>query len=305
MAVTESSAGGDTGGVGGGVMGGGGLGDPNTPSGQKKMKAIDQARGNVAASLKGGGTLSTLGAIQPEEGGRLVGGVGGSSGSFPVGPQQQSNPKNPNLWMGSQSPIAFMNYSDAVNMYYLWDSKTQNRFRSQLGLAGYDTNQMNDSDVAQKWAQYVGVSAQYQVAGKQISPWDVLGKDIAQRSQQASAPRKVTATQQTYNISTAEDAAALFQGASQALLGRDPTKAEQARFKSVLNKYEQANPSTTTTTSTYVGQDMTGQTSQTQGGVSAAAQQYIAQEEAKKDPEYGAFQAATNGMNWLMQMLGG
>lgn len=272
------------------------------PTQQKQQKDIDAARNRVATSLKGGGQLGT-GGSQVDSLGRPLG--GNSMGSFPVVPQQASNPKNPTLWLGSQSHIAFANYSDAVNMYYQWDAKTRNMFMSQLNLAGYDTTQMRDADVAKLWAGYVGVAAQYQVAGKQLSPWDVLAKDMAQRSKEASEPRTTTATQKQYNLSTAEDAAALFQGAAQTLLGRDPTKAEQARFKGVLNKFEQANPSTTTTTSTYVGQDLQNQTSTTTGGVSAAAQQYIASEEAKKNPEYGAYQAATNGMNWLMEMIGG
>lgn len=277
--------------TGSGAGGGTGLGSPTE---QKQQKGIDAARQRVAAGIKGGGSVD--GASQQTY---------GSMGSFPVVPQKAANPKNPNLWMGSQSPIAFMDYSDAVNMYYMWDPKVKNKFLSQLSLAGYDTSNMRDADIAKLWAGYVGVSAQYQVAGKQISPWDVLGKDIAQRSKAASEPRTTTATQTQYNISTAEDAAALFQGAAQTLLGRDPTKAEQTRFKAILNKYERANPATTTTTSTYVGSDLQNQSSTTTGGVSAAAQSYIAQEEAKKNPEYGAYQAATNGMNWLMEMLGG
>lgn len=275
-----------------GAGGGTGMGSPTQ---QKQTNSIDAARNRVASALGGGGGVPATSALS----------AGNSMGSFPVVPQKAANPKNPNLWMGSQSPIAFMDYSDAQNMYYLWDAKTRNKFMSQLNLAGYDTTQMRDADVAKLWAGYVGVSAQYQVAGKQISPWDVLGKDIAQRSQAASVPKTTTATSTAYNISSAEDAAALFQGAAQTLLGRDPTKAEQARFKSVLNKYESQNPSTTTQTTTSVGGDVQSQTSTTTGGVDAAAQGYIAQEEAKKNPEYGAYQAATNGMNWLMEMLGG
>lgn len=280
-------------GAGGGTYGGGGAADPNTASGQQRTKGINAAKNRVASSLGGGGATPMAGQIT------------GSRGSFPAGGSDGSSAQNPNLYMGAQSPIAFMNYTDAQQMYYLWDNKTRNRFLSQLGLAGYDTSKMSDRDIADTWAKYVDTSARYQVQGQHVSPWDVLSKDIAGKSAAASAPKTTTATQQTYNISTAEDAAALFQGAAQTLLGRDPTKAEQARFKQVLNKYEQANPATTTTTTTSVGGDVTNQQSTTSGGVSAGAQQYIAGEEAKKNPEYGAYQAATNGMNWLMQMLGG
>lgn len=293
---------GGTGG-GGGTYGAGGLSDTSSSTGQSRTKGISAATKRVAAATSGGLTsTSSMGNVQ-----YVPAGQGGSKSdeyySRFAGPAP--NPKNPNLWMGADSKIAFMDYSDAVNMYYQWDAKTKNKFLSQLALAGYDTSTMRDADIAKLWSGYVGVAAQYQTNGKQISPWDVLGKDIAQRSAAASQPRTINQTQKAYNISTAEDAAALFQGAAQTLLGRDPTKAEQARFKSVLTKYEQANPATTTTTSTYLGQDLQSQSSTTTGGVDAAAQQYIAEQEAKKNPEYGAYQAATNGMNWLMQMLGG
>lgn len=282
----------DSGGAGGGTYGGGGPSDTNSTSGQQARKGVLAAKDRVASSVGGG--------ITP-----MASKSTGSRGSFPVGGSDGSSTKNPNLYMGADSPIAFMNYTDAQQMYYLWDTKTRNKFMSQLGLAGYDTSKMSDRDIADTWAKYVDTSARYQVQGQHVSPWDVLAKDISGRSEAASTPKTTTATQKTYNISTAEDAAALFQGAAQTLLGRDPTKAEQARFKQILNKYEQANPATTTTTTTSVGGDVTNQSSTTSGGVAAGAQQYIASEEAKKNPEYGAYQAATNGMNWLMEMLGG
>jgi hypothetical protein len=190
-------------------------------------------------------------------------------------------------------------------MYYQWDAKTKGKFLSQLGLAGFDTGKLKDAELASLWGGYVEVAGKYAQAGQTLSPWDVLGKDIAQREDQAATPRAVTQTQKSYNLSTAEDAHALFQGAAQTLLGRDPTKSEIARFKATLNKYEQANPTMTTTTSDYLGSELQSQTSTTKGGVSAASQQLAAQEEAKKNPEYGAYQAATSGMNWLMEMIGG
>ncbi len=213
--------------------------------------------------------------------------------------------KNPTIYMGSNARIGFIGQDQAQNMYYTWDGKTKSKFLSQLSLAGYDTGGMKDAQLASLWAGYVEVAGKYSQAGKWVSPWEVIGKDIAQREAAASKPKTVTQTSKQYNLSTAEDAHALFQGAAQALLGRDPTKAEISRFKGILNKYEQSNPAITTTTSNYIGSDLQSQTSTTKGGVSAASQQLMAQEEAKKNPEYGAYQAATNGMNWLMEMIGG
>jgi hypothetical protein len=278
--------------------GAGGTGIDPGPGTSQQMSDINQARKNLAA------TSAPSRSTGPDPNFYVPGGMS-QAGAASRTSRPALDPKNPNLWMGAQSPIAFMDLSDAKNMYFLWDAKTKNKFMSQLSLAGYDTSNMRDADIASLWSNYVGVSAAYQAAGQHISPWDVLGKDISQHTEQVSKPKTVTQTQTSYNISTAEDAAALFQGAAQTLLGRDPTKAEQARFKQILNKYEQAHPSTTTTTSNYVGQDLQDQSSTTTGGVSAATQQYIAQEEAKKNPEYGAYQAATNGMNWLLQAING
>lgn len=232
--------------------------------------------------------------------------LGGSRGSFPVGTDSgHGNAKNPTIYMGADARIGFIGQDEAQGMYYKWDNKTKSKFLSQLSLAGYDTGSLKDAQLASLWAGYVEVSGKYSLAGKWVSPWEVIGKDIAQRSDAASKPKTVTQTSTQYNLSTAEDAHALFQGAAQTLLGRDPTKAEISRFKGILNKYEQANPATTTTTSNYIGSDLQNQTSKTTGGVTAASEQLMAQEEAKKNPEYGAYQAATSGMNWLMEMIGG
>lgn len=244
---------------------------------------------------------STFNSTVKKNAGATVGAVGAAS-SADTG---HGTAKNPTIYMGANSRIGFMGQDAAVSMYYNWDNKTKNQFLSQLALAGYDVGTLKDAQLAALWAGYVEVSGKYSLAGNWVSPWEVMGKDIAQREEAAKTPRTVSQTQKSYSISTAEDAQALFQGAAQTLLGRDPTKAEIARFKGVLNKYEQANPSVTTTTSNYLGSDLQNQTSTTKGGVSAASQQLIAQEEAKKDPEYGAYQAATNGMNWLMEMIGG
>lgn len=232
----------------------------------------------------------------------------GSMGSFPVygtPDKGHGTAKKPIVYLGAGAPIAFASQGAATAMYYQWDSKTKNKFLSQISLAGFDTGELKDAQLAALWAGYVDTAAKYSLAGKWVSPWEVMGKDIAQREVAAATPRTVTQTQKAYNISTAEDAHALFQGAAQTLLGRDPTKSEIARFKSVLNKYEETRPTVTTTTSQYLGSELQSQESKTTGGVSAASQQLMAQEEAKKNPEYGAYQAATNGMNWLMEMIGG
>lgn len=281
MALLSDSSGGTGGGTGGDTGAGGGTGVGQSPYQQSQQNTFNSAVKRNATATPSTSTLS----------------------SSPT--SAHGTTKNPTIYMGPNAYIGFLAQDEAQGMYYKWDAKTKNKFLSQLSLAGYDTGNLKDAQLASLWAGYVEVAGNYSRAGKWVSPWEVIGKDIAQREVAAATPKTVTQTSKSYNLSTAEDAHAIFQDAAQTLLGRDPTKAEISRFKGVLNKYEQANPTVTTTTSNYLGSDLQSQSSTSEGGVSAAAQGMMAQEEAKKNPEYGAYQAATNGMNWLMEMIGG
>ena len=195
--------------------------------------------------------------------------------------------------------------SEVASQYYDWSPKTKNKFLTQLSLAGYDTSQMRDSQIAQMWADYVGQAASYYSSGQKLTPWDILAKDRKQREDYMNTPRSVTQTSTAYDMSTKEDAHAIFLQAAQSLLGRDPTKSEITSFKGALNAYEKANPTTTTQTTNYMGDDVTGQTSTTEGGVSDSARGLMATEDIKADPEYGAYQAATTYFDAMMEMIGG
>jgi len=279
--------------------GGGGTGYLSPTQQQNQNTFSGTVKKNAGASTSGGGTFQ-----------RGQGPLIGATSSY-------QNPKDPTVYIGPSSIASSLGFggigeagayaplSQVQGMYYNWDAKTKNKFLSQLSLAGYDTGGLKDAQLASLWAGYAEVASKYALAGTKMSPWEVIGKDIAQHESVVAKPRTTTQTGTQYNISTAEDAHALFQGAAQTLLGRDPTKSEIARFKGVLNKYEQANPTTTVTTSNYLGSDLQNQTSKTTGGTSAASEQLMAEEEAKKNPQYGAYQAATNGMNWLMSMING
>jgi hypothetical protein len=194
--------------------------------------------------------------------------------------------------------------SAVSNQYYNWDDKTKNKFLTQLGLAGYDTQSMKDSQIAQLWGNYAAQAAQYYSQGKKVTPWDILAKDREQREAYMNTPRSVTQTSTAYDMSTREDAHAIFLQSAQSLLGRDPTKAEITAFQKSLNAYERAHPTTTTTTTNYMGDTVTGQSSTTKGGVKDSARQLMAMEDVKADPEYGAYQAATTYYDAMMEMIG-
>src|SRR5688500_18852935 len=128
---------------------------------------------------------------------------------------------------------------------------------------------------------------------------------MQQREAYMNTPRTVTQTSTAFDMSTREDAHAIFLQAAQSLLGRDPTKSEIGAFQKALNAYEKANPTVTTQTTNYMGDTVTGQTSTTKGGVKEGARQLMAVEDVKKDPEFGAYQAATTYFDAMMQMIGG
>lgn len=276
---------------GDGVGGGTGLGSPTQ---QKEEESFAAAVKKAAAS--GGSTKKSASSQDP-----LV---------F-LGYSKTTLPEHFNV--GSMDPNYYKRLtgektatlSEVAGQYYNWDTKTRDKFLSQLNLAGYDTNQMKDSQIAGMWASYAQQAAAYYAVGKALTPWDILSKDMEQREAYMRTPRTVTQTSTAYDMSTREDAHAIFLQAAQSLLGRDPTKSEISAFQKALNAYEKANPTITTQTTNYLGDEVTGQTSTTKGGVKEGARQLMAVEDVKQDPEYGAYQAATTYFDAMMQMIGG
>lgn len=193
--------------------------------------------------------------------------------------------------------------SSVTAQFYSWDQATKDKFLAQASLAGYDTSGMKDGQLAALWGSYVSQAAQYYGSGVAVTPWDIMAKDRAQR--ESAKPRSVTQKSTSYDLSTEGDARAIFYTAAQQLLGRDPTKAEAKSFQTALNKMERANPTITTTTSNYLGQELQSQESTTEGGVKEGARQMEAMDVAKAKPEYGAYQAATTYFDALMNTIGG
>lgn len=277
---------------GDGVGGGTGLGSPTQ---QKKEQSFADAVKSAAAS-GGSGTKKSASAKDP-----LV---------F-LGYNKTTLPEHFNV--GSMDPNYYKRLtgektatlSEVAGQYYNWDQKTRDKFLSQLNLAGYDTNQMKDAQIASMWAAYAQQAAAYYAVGKTLTPWDILAKDMQQREAYMNTPRTVTQTSTAYDMSTREDAHAIFLQAAQSLLGRDPTKHEISAFQKALNAYEKANPTVTTVTQNYLGDTLQSQSSTTKGGVKEGARQLMAVEDVKQDPEYGAYQAATTYFDAMMEMIGG
>lgn len=271
---------------------------------QQKKETKQKTKEEIAKELGGlYGTSTTGGGVNDP---KVFLGFGRAPAVTPQGPYAPGY-KPPFVLTGGGVTHDTANLSQVASQYYSWDQKTKDKFLTQLSLAGYDTTKMRDADVAKMWANYSAQSASYYQngAGQAVTPWDILAKDRQQREAYLKTPRTVTSTQTQAQLSTTQDAHAIFLQAAKSLLGRDPTKSEIKSFQEQLNAYERANPQVVTTTAQYIGDTLQSQQQTATGGVTQAGRALIAEEDIKKDPEYGAYQAATNGMNWLMEMIGG
>jgi len=195
--------------------------------------------------------------------------------------------------------------------YFRFDYKTRQSFINSLKGLGQDTSKMTDADYAAAWRAYTIQAAQQTVNGRNMTTWDVIALDLltreGQRQQEAQkGPKTTTTTQTQTSLSTQLDAKAMLYQASKTLLGRAPTDAEANNFFSSLNAAERANPQTTTTTSTTAPTgELISQNQTVEGGISADAKQLLVQEEAQKNPEYGAYQVSTRFLDGLMQEVYG
>lgn len=256
-----------------------------SPSPGKAPKSAEQAAKEWGASLAAGGQTGPT-AKDPSvflEWGKAPAGLGGFA----------------------LTPVVTGTVSQVAGQYYSWDQKTKDKFLANAELAGYDTKNMKDGQLASLWGQYVQQASAYYAQGQKVSPWDIMIKDGRQREAYKNAPRTVTQKSTNYDLSTEGDARAIFYSAAQQLLGRDPTKAETRQFQKVLNAMERANPTVTTATANYVGDELQSQTSTTTGGVKEGARQMEAMDLAKAKPEYGAYQAATTYFDAMLEAIGG
>lgn len=193
---------------------------------------------------------------------------------------------------------------DMINEYYNWTDEQQNQLRAKLALIDKSALRATDKQIVSLWADYVQQSADAYAAGKSLTPWDILAKDITTRGGVGSLAGTKTQKTSDTSLTSRVDAEALFEAAAQQLLGRSPTSQESAAFHGMLNASERANPTTSiTTTTTNDEGEVVSQSRTSSGGVSAAAAQKLARDRAKENPEYGAYQAATTYHNAMMQMI--
>ena len=200
-----------------------------------------------------------------------------------------------------------------VQEFYNFTPQQRNQLRTSLSminsnyLTAPDTDSTGGQSLLSAWTGLVGTAQQYNANGQNLTPWDVLAKDVSATSGgPPTGAHTATRTTSQVNLTIRVDAQAIFYQSAQQLLGRAPTDSEVASFQGFLNAKERANPITATVNTSYdaTGQVIGSDTTKSSGGVSANAANMLAMQKAQQSPEYGAYQAATTYMNALKQAIG-
>lgn len=222
----------------------------------------------------------------------------GRSGYLALGDMQTGGPQE-----------SYLSTSDAANLYYSWTADQQAAFRAKMALVDSSYATATDAQLAAAWGGANGLVAQaaaYLASGQKVTPWDILTKDIA--SNNGGRGKALQTVYKNYDQvvhTSAPDANAIFMASAQSLLGRAPTADELTAFRNNLYGLEAANPLHHQEEITYTAQGIPMPVEKgTSGGVSDAAKQMLALQQAKGNKDYGAYQAATTYMNALKQAIG-
>lgn len=271
---------------------------------QPQVPSFDAQAASIAANgVQGGSAQDKIDSLKIYTG----------SGAQPIGQLQQTR-ETAGLGLPPVTVTKTPTYSTVGQVstdYFRFDYKTRQSFINSLKGLGQDVSKMNDADFAAAWRAYTIQAAQQTTNGRNMTTWDVVALDLltreGQRQQEAlKVPKTTTTVQTATDLSTQLDAKAILYQASQTLLGRAPTDTETSNFWANLNSQESANPQvTTTTTTTAPTGEVTDQNQVRTGGMSAEAKQMLVMDEAKKNPEYGAYQVATKFQDALMGLVYG
>lgn len=261
---------------------------------------------------------------------------GGGGGNVYMGQKYQGTMNSPHGGSGSVAPDKGAAYTLPLNdAYSVFDSFSGKQLRDFINkgiVAGQLKDDAGFMEGRALWKKLVDASASLTAAGRQVTPSDVLdsylgsgplgkagqlsnqsvwqtqyrgGRKFLVNSQTGEVkyqgPQFETTYSKTIDLTDPTTAKAIATSIFQQLMHRDPGKGEMAQFASALNTAEQNSPVVTNTTTEYdmnTGEAI-GQTNKSTGGFGADAKQYLAQQQAKKNKEYGAIQASTTYANAL------
>lgn len=186
-----------------------------------------------------------------------------------------------------------------------WNDKKIARFNELAIGAGYLDKPTNNLDVIEKvWGDLATRSAKMYQRGIKITPWALLNRYSTDPTTGGGAPKTVTQTATSVDLTDPSKARALVNQVLAARLGRDATAEEKKAFLAALNAAEKKNPKTTTTTTTTNAAGTSVNSSSTSsGGLDTAG---FADEWAMSHnrDEAGSYQALATYMPMFFQALG-
>lgn len=153
--------------------------------------------------------------------------------------------ETPNDW--------YMGVDQAKSNIYTWGPDQLNAFKQQAIAAGlYGGNKPPPGDIVDPatqaiWEKLVDQAAAYDMAGRKLTPNDVLGMYGAANGGQGNTR---TSTSTSVHLSDITEAKGVLDQVFQDKLGRSVTSAEAKAFLGALNSQQRAHPSKTTTTET-------------------------------------------------------
>lgn len=243
-------------------------------------------------------------------------------GDFSVGPAP-TNVNNPQVYMGStvtsvgqdandrrsgstKSPT-LMSVDTAVGSFNdpsLFSSTDIAYLGKTLYKAGIIGNPGDYDAIQAQWAKAVQDAAMaFTIAGRKITPMEMLAQKIALRTGTGAAGGSRSDTSTSVSIPSPQDAEAVVKNVFQQAVGRDPTAHELAKYSTLIAGIAKSSPSTSTTTTTSDGTNTHSSTSTTNRGVTTTGLGQAVLDKVQADPEYAAYQSATTYFNAMLKAI--
>lgn len=188
--------------------------------------------------------------------------------------------------------------SEASLMFYRDDSFSRQVIKKMLNLGLIKTSSF--AEASQVWDDAVAMAGRFAAADRRITPFmalDFMG------GAGGGARGPTSQTQRSYQIISRASANAYVRAMFKEQLGRNPTRAELKKWSGRLIAKSEADPTVTTSTTTYSGQNASTVSRTREGFSDAEAEEYM-RSTTEADPEFGAYQAATTYFNALMSAIG-
>lgn len=194
---------------------------------------------------------------------------------------------------------------------YQWHGTAQySRLASRLVSLGLiEESEKGDLRLLDEvWQDAVTLSMRMSEVGKKVSPWQALellgGVGYGRGAGRGGFTGTRSRTSRSVDLTDPATAKAIINDALSKHLGRAANEEELRAFTATINAAERANPTVTTSTTTYQDGEAVSESSTTSGGMTSAGRQQVVADRAMELPEYGAYQAASTYFNALLASLG-